>query len=329
MEVLVQPIGQRLDVRHGENLLSALQSHQVPISYSCMSGRCGTCRCKVLEGDIHENGGYEFHNVDHRTDRHVLACQSVVTGNCVIEIPEPDEVVVHTARIIKATVTAVDDLTHDIKLVRLLPAKPLTFSPGQYATLQFTPDHIRPYSMAGLAADTELEFHVRLVPNGRVTSYIQETLKVGDSVRVSGPLGTSYLRTRNSDPILCIAGGTGLAPVISIVRGAMEAGMTNPIRLYFGIRSSRDAYRLDTLRELVRLHPNLQVEVIATFAESSYDLRTGLVTEAVQQDFTDLHGWRAYLCGAPPMVEAATLLLKHKGVKPEHIYADAFYSSGT
>lgn len=328
MEVLVQPLGTRLDVRHGENLLAALVANQVPISHSCMSGRCGTCRCKVIDGELHENGGYAFHNIDHQTHRHVLACQSVVTGNCVIEIPEPDEVVVHTAKIVKATVTAIEDLTHDIRMIRLRPAKALAFSPGQYATLQFTPDHIRPYSMARLASDTALEFHVRLVPDGRVTTYIRDTLKVGDAVRVSGPLGTSYLRTRNGDPILCVAGGTGLAPVLSIVRGAIEAGLANPIRLYFGVRSPRDVYGIEWLQQLSARHPNLQVEVVSTLPGDDADLRTGLVTEAVKQDFADLRGWRSYLCGAPPMVEAATLLLRQKGVKPEHIYADAFYATG-
>ncbi|WP_454738038.1 2Fe-2S iron-sulfur cluster-binding protein [Cupriavidus necator] len=333
MEVLVLPQGQRLDVPHGENLLTALQQNGVPISYSCMAGRCGTCRCRVVDGDIHEAGGYAFHNADHQPERHVLACQSVVTGDCTIEIPEQDEVVVHPARIVKATVTALEDLSHDVRMIRLAPAKPLSFSPGQYAMLQFTPDHIRPYSMARLASDGELEFHVRMVPDGRVTSYIRDTLKAGDTVRVSGPLGTSYLRTRNEDPILCIAGGTGLAPVLSIVRGAIEAGLPNPIHLYFGIRSPRDAYGLHWLDELAQRHPRLRVEVVSTLPGHASDMRsdprTGLVTEAVAQDFSALAGWRAYLCGAPPMVDAATLLLRDKGVRPEHIYADAFYASGT
>lgn len=328
MKVLVMPQGQQLDVRHGENLLTALQAAQIPVSYSCMSGRCGTCRCKVLEGNVDENTGYAFHNVAQGHERQILACQATVTGDCTIEVPEPDEVVVHPAKIVKATVTALADLTHDIRLIRVLPAKPLTFSPGQYATLQFTPDHIRPYSMARIAADTEMEFHVRLVPDGRVTSYIRDTLKVGDTLRISGPLGTSYLRTRNADPILCIAGGTGLAPVLSLVRGAVAAGMTNPIRLYFGVRSPRDVYGIEWLNALAAAHPSLHVELVSTLPGDG-GLRTGHVTEAVNEDFADLRGWRSYLCGAPPMVDAATTLLRQKGVLPEHIYADAFFASGT
>ncbi|WP_064576239.1 2Fe-2S iron-sulfur cluster-binding protein [Cupriavidus gilardii] len=330
MEVRVLPHGQRLDVPQGENLLTALQQHGVPISYSCMAGRCGTCRCRLIEGDVRHavDGNTSNGGIDKQDHRPLLACQSVVMGPCTIEIPEPDEIVVHPARIVRSTVTALADLTHDIKLIRLAPAKPLSFSPGQYAMLQFTPDHIRPYSMARLPGEGELEFHVRMVPDGRVTRYICDRLKVGDTVRVSGPLGTSYLRTRNDDPILCIAGGTGLAPVLAIVRGAIAAGLTNPIHLYFGIRSPRDAYGLDWLNELAQRHPRLRIDVVSTLPGSDRDLRTGLVTEAVEQDYGDLTGWRAYLCGAPPMVEAATVLLRDRGIRPDHIYADAFYASG-
>lgn len=330
MEVRVLPHGQRLDVPQGQNLLSALQQHGVPISYSCMAGRCGTCRCRLVAGDVREGGDDNSRNrldVDQQNGRPLLACQSVVMGPCTIEIPEPDEVVVHPARILKGTVTALADLTHDIKLVRLAPAKPLSFSPGQYAMLQFAPDHIRPYSMAGLADDSELEFHVRLLPGGRVTGYIRAQLKIGDTVRISGPLGTSYLRTRNDDPIICIAGGTGLAPVLAIVRGAIAAGMANPIHLYFGIRSPRDAYGLDWLNELTQRYPRLRIDVVSTLPGHDRDLRTGLVTETVAQDHGKLTGWRAYLCGAPPMVEAATALLRDRGVRDDHIYADAFYAS--
>ncbi|MCD9119515.1 2Fe-2S iron-sulfur cluster-binding protein [Cupriavidus sp. UGS-1] len=330
MEVRVLPHGQRLDVPQGENLLTALQQHGVPISYSCMAGRCGTCRCRLVEGDVRHavDGNTSNGGIGKQDPRPLLACQSVVMGPCTIEIPEPDEIVVHPARIVRSTVTALADLTHDIKLIRLAPAKPLSFSPGQYAMLQFTPHHIRPYSMARLPGEGELEFHVRMVPDGRVTRYICDRLKVGDTVRVSGPLGTSYLRTRNDDPILCIAGGTGLAPVLAIVRGAIAAGLTNPIHLYFGIRSPRDAYGFDWLNELAQRHPRLRIDVVSTLPGSDRDLRTGLVTEAVEQDYGDLTGWRAYLCGAPPMVEAATVLLRDRGVRTEHIYADAFYASG-
>lgn len=328
MEILVHPLQRTLNVSVGVNLLDALREHQIPMSYSCMAGRCGTCRCKIIEGSVLESG-HELQGPLGGRDQYVLACQTFLTESCTIEIPEPDEVVVHPARIIKSTVVGIEDMTHDIKRLLLRPAKPLEFSPGQYAQLQFTPEHIRPYSMAGLCDDSELEFHVRLVSDGRVTGYIANTLKVGDAVRVSGPLGSAYLRRKHTGPMLCVAGGTGLAPILSIIRGVIAEGMVNPIHLYFGVRSPRDIYGAQWLTQLQREHGNLHVHTVVTSGNDSPELRNGLVTDAISQDWSSLKGWRAYLCGAPPMVEAATLLVKQKEIAPEQIYADAFYSSGT
>jgi ferredoxin-NAD(P)+ reductase (naphthalene dioxygenase ferredoxin-specific) len=328
MELVVRPLNRTLYVPPGANLLEVLREHNVPISYSCTAGRCGTCRCKVTRGHLLESGS-ETQTIRVNEGQFALACMSVLTESCEIEVPEPDEVVIHPARVLKATVVALEDMTHDIKRIVLRPAKPLSFSPGQYAQVQFTPNHIRPYSMAGLALDEEMEFHVRLVPGGRVSSYISAELAVGHSVRVSGPLGTAYLREKHSGPMLCVAGGTGLAPILSIVRGAVRAGMANPIHLYFGVRSPRDVYGGNWLEELAREHPNLSVQVVSTSDTTGQSMRTGLVTDAISSDWGDsLKGFRAYLCGSPPMVEAASSLLKQRGIPPEHIYADAFYSSG-
>lgn len=326
MEVIVQPQGKTLVAEPGSNLLQLLISNGVPVSHSCMAGRCGTCRCKVLQGSLRETGR-EAKITNPHEDPHVLACMSTVTGNCAIEIPEPDEVVVHPAKVLKTTVIAVEAVTHDIRRLRLRSSKPWSYSPGQYASLQFTREHIRPYSMAGLCGDDEIEFHVRLVPNGRVTSYIDTQLKVGDSVRLSGPMGTAYLRTRHAGPIICVAGGTGLAPVLSILRGAVAEGMPNPIHVYFGVRTPEDIYGLPWLRQLTSNHPDMHLHIVVSSGATDPEHRRGFVTDVVTEDWSSLNGWRGYLCGSPPMVEAATILLKKRGVPPEHIHADAFYTS--
>ncbi|GLQ49198.1 2Fe-2S iron-sulfur cluster-binding protein [Dyella flava] len=327
MQLVIHPIDRTLSVSPGANLLEVLREHDVPISYSCTAGRCGTCRCKVTHGSVLELGS-QTQGTRVNQGQHVLACMSVLTESCEIEVPEPDEVVIHPARVLKATVTAIEDMTHDIKRIVLRPAKPLSFSPGQYAQIQFMPEHIRPYSMAGLPSDEELEFHVRLVHDGRVSGYIASELAVGQSVRVSGPLGTAYLREKHTGPMLCVASGTGLAPILSIVRGALQAGMTNPIYVYFGARSPRDVYGMHWLEELAHDHPNLSVQVVTTSGATG-QMRSGLVTEAIASDWgNNLKDFRAYLCGSPSMVEAATLLLKQRGISPEHLYADAFYPIG-
>jgi len=307
VEVLVQPLNRILRVEPGANLLQALQAAQIPMSYSCRSGRCGTCRCRVLDGS------------------HVLACQTYITESCTIEIPEPDEVVVHPARIIKATVTSIEALTHDIRRLVLSPAKPIAFSSGQYAQLQFSPGHIRPYSMAGLSTDQQMEFHVRLIPEGRVSSYLARSVKIGDPVKLSGPLGSSYLRSKHIGPILCVAGATGLAPILSIIRGAIAARMENPIHLYFGVRTPRDVYGIQWLESLKRAYPSLLVHFVVASGGDSRVQRCGVVTEAIEHDLRELGSWRAYVCGSPPMVEAVTALVRRLGITADHVYADAFY----
>lgn len=341
MELVVQPHNRILQVSPGANLLDTLRANNIPISYSCMAGRCGTCRCKIISGNLLDTGR-EAKITNPDEGEYVLACTSVLTESCAIEIPEPDEIVTHPARIIKATITAIDDATHDIKIIRMRPAKPLSFSAGQYAMLQFTPEHIRPYSMAGLCTDEELEFHVRLVPDGRVSGYLFNGLKIGDAVRVSGPLGTAYLRHRHAGPMLCVAGGTGLAPILSIIRGIILAGMHNPLHLYFGVRSPRDIYGLAQLQALQQALPSMKIHVVVTTDENngsalhkeidkqiSTGLRTGLVTDAIAQDISNFDGWRAYICGAPPMVEATAALVRQRGIHQQHVYADAFYASAT
>ncbi|MFM2346774.1 MAG: hypothetical protein RL654_1527 [Pseudomonadota bacterium] len=327
MELVIHPLGKSVPVKHGDNLLDVLRAHDVPVSYSCMSGRCGTCHCKVISGQF-LGGSPEAGRPGPDRAAQVLACQAVITGSCTIELPEIDEVVVHPARIVKGTVTAIEDATHDIRRLRIRLAKPLTFSPGQYVTVQFTPEHIRPYSMAGLAEDGEMELHIRRVPGGRVTEHVFEQLAEGAALRISGPLGTAYLRRKHTGPMLCVGGGTGLAPVLSIVRGALQAGMDNPIHLYFGVRSEADLYDIERLRALAEAHPQIRLHIVVATGTDRPGLRSGLVTDAIEQDLPGLDGWRAYLCGAPAMVDALQLLLMRKGLPAEHIHADAFYPSG-
>jgi len=327
MEVSILPLQRTLNVRSGENLLEVLRSNQIPVSYSCMAGRCGTCRCRVVSGRVLVAG--ETHATASAAEgQSVLACQTTLTDDCAIEIPSVDEIVTHPARILKTTVVGIEDLTHDIKRIRLALSKPFDYSPGQYANLQFTPQHIRPYSMAVTANPNEVEFHIRLVPGGRVTSHVANELAVGQSVRLSGPLGTAWLRTKHQAPVVCIAGGTGLAPILAILRGMAEAGMSNPVHVYFGVRSEADLYGLAWLEELKARLANLTVHVIVASSEAQSRYRTAVVTEAVNADWSSMTGWHAYLAGAPAMVDAASLMLQQKGIEPAHIYADAFYATG-
>jgi ferredoxin-NAD(P)+ reductase (naphthalene dioxygenase ferredoxin-specific) len=328
MEVLVQPLQKSIQVAPGANLLDALREAQVPMSYSCMAGRCGTCRCRLVHGEVFDAGRQQQNPLDIQ-DGYVLACQTFLTESCTIEIPEPDEIVVHAALTVKATVRSVEALTPDVRRLVLKPAKPLAWSPGQHAQLQFTPGFMRPYSMAGLELDGSLEFHVRVAPGGRVSGHVANTLRPGDAVKLSGPLGTAYLRRKHDGPMLCVAAGTGLAPILSILRGAVAHGMRNPMHVYVGARSAREVYGLDALAALQRMHPALTLHVVIASGGDRRTQRSGLVTEAIDKDLRELSGWRAYLFGSPPMVEAAAMLVRRKGLEPARIHAEAFYTQPT
>jgi ferredoxin-NAD(P)+ reductase (naphthalene dioxygenase ferredoxin-specific) len=324
LRVLVRPMNRLIKVAPGANLLQALLDAKVPVSHSCMAGRCGTCRCRAFGGEVLEYGG-EATRPLHGDRDFVLACQTYLTEPCTIEIPEADEVVVHPARIAKGSVVSVSALTHDVMRLVIRPNRAIQYSPGQYLSVDFGPSLVRPYSMATLCTEGDCEFHVRVVPNGRVSGHIANHLRIGDSVKLTGPLGTSYLRLKHTGPILCVAGGTGLAPILAIIRGAIVEGLRNPIRLYFGVRSPADIYGLRWLEELRRAHPSLDLQVVCASGGDPRKQRTGLVTTAIESDTPRLEGWCAYVCGSPPMVEAVTLLIKHLGIEPARVYADAYY----
>lgn len=324
MDVLVKPSNKKIAISANSNLLEALIAHEIPISYSCLAGRCGTCRCKVLEGSITGPSAAEGRLA--QSGHYVLACQSRVHADSIVEIPEPDEIIRHPTKTLKATVSSYEPLSTDVRRLRLKTDKAFSYSPGQFANLTFwQKDGTRPYSMAGIESDHELEFHIRLVPDGRVTAKLDETLKVGSVIKLNGPLGASYLRRKNTNPMLCVATGTGLAPMLSIIRGALESGMPNNINLIFGARSENELYHLEHLAQLAKQYKNFHYRICALHGVSQKLYFQGLVTEAIIKYFPSLQDWRVYLAGAPAMVEAALLVCVKRGAHVEHVYADAFY----
>lgn len=314
MRVTVSPLNKDINVEAGSNLLESLLANDIPISYSCMSGQCNTCQCTLTSAS---NAGSK-----------VLACMTQLETDCSIEIPEVDEIVTHPAKKLKGTVTSIEQQTHDIIKIKLKTNKPLEFTAGQYALLEFAPDAKRPYSMAGLDQDDELEFHIRIVPGGRVTPKLAETLRVGDIVKVAGPRGASYLRKANSDPILCIAGGTGFAPMLSVARGALEAGLQNDVFFYFGVRTIKDVYGIDILERLSNEYKNFSYKIVISESGDESSYAQGFVTDIVKDDFDTFADWRIYLAGPPPMVEAAQALVVEKNATLANVYADAFYATG-
>jgi CDP-4-dehydro-6-deoxyglucose reductase/ferredoxin-NAD(P)+ reductase (naphthalene dioxygenase ferredoxin-specific) len=180
--------------------------------------------------------------------------------------------------------------------------------------------------MANTPDEPELVFHVRRMPGGRTSRYVAEQLKIGDKVKVSGPLGIAYLRERHAGPVLLIAGGSGLAPIQSIASTLLGGGCKQPVTLYFGVRGERDLYHEAMLKDLAAHHSSFKYHVVLSEQKGDGGRRHGLVHEAVDADLISTENLMAYLAGPPVMVEAATALLGTRGLAPRQIHADAFYN---
>lgn len=224
-------------------------------------------------------------------------------------------------------VESLDDLTHDIKRVRLRGAggARLHFRAGQYASVTFPGQQPRDYSLASLPGETVLEFHIRRMVQGSASHFVSDRLEPGDPVTVAGPLGDGYLRETHAGPILGIAGSSGLAPIGCIVEAALTRGARQPVSLYFGARTEKDIYMEDRFTALAARHANFTYVPVLSETEGPTARRQGYVHAAVSADFTDLTGHAAYLAGPPAMVEAALPALLAGGMLAGDIHADAFY----
>ncbi len=230
-------------------------------------------------------------------------------------------------RRLTARVAGIEDATHDIRILRLVPVEgaPLAFRAGQYARLGFGALPPRDYSMANRPGEPHLEFHIRNVGDG-ASGYVAHRLATGEEVTVEGPLGDAYLREDHDGPVIAIAGGSGLAPMKSIVETALGRGGTQPVHFYFGARDERDIYLEGRLRELEAAHPQFRFVPVLSEPSRPTARRQGLVGDAVAADFPSIAGAKAYLAGPPAMVEAAIDLLRARGMAPADIHADPFYS---
>lgn len=328
-----------VDAESGDTILDAFLAAGVGFSYSCQAGNCGTCRCELIQGDILELEHSEHAlSPEDRARGIILACRSQVWGDTVVRKLDEEEFIVHPSRVLSCRVASLDRLTHDIWRLRLdiEAGGPFTFTAGQYARLafDFAPGKARDYSMANRPDEAVLEFHIRQMPEGSVSARLGERLAVGDAVRVSGPLGTSYLRRQHPGGVIAIAGGSGLAPIRSIVSSLRAARDERPVHVYFGARAERDVYSEAELRAWVEGHAGSSAHVVLSDAEAALGAhagprRFGLVTDAVDADFPHFEGFKAYLAGPPPMVEAATALLRRKGMPLRDIHADAFHPAAT
>lgn len=327
--VTVHDAGRTIEVDAGETILDAALLAGIEYPCGCQSGMCGSCKSHLFSGTVDMLPYADVVLSDEeRSDGLILACRAVPQVDCEVGWYVPDEVAAHPRRTVDCRVADTEMVAADVCRVRLdvVEGRRLAFSAGQYASLTFGGFPPRDFSMANRPLDPQLEFHVRRLVDGRVSAWVAEELKRGDTVRLDGPFGNAHLRRKHGGPIVAVAGSTGLAPILSIVETALSIGMTQPIRLYFGARDTAHLYAVDRLSALARAHDNLEVEIVLSEPGGDTAHRRGLVTDAVAADNASLDGAKAYVAGPPAMVEAALELFVSRGVARRDCHADAFFT---
>ncbi len=327
--ITVRQFDAPLDVGTGDTILQTALDAGLQYPHGCQSGNCGACKSRLYSGEVEMSPYSEFALTEAEKESGlILACRSVPWSDCEVAYLEQDEVVAHPLRKLTCTVRELDRMTHDIIRMRLSieAGGPFDFTAGQFAQVKFGNLPPRDYSMANRPGGELLEFHIRRIPGGAVSAHVNTELKVGDTVHIDGPHGISYYRAKHTGPIVALAGGSGLAPIKSIVEEALAQGAGQPIHMYFGVRDERDLYLQDHFSDLAARHPNLSFIPVLSEPSGKTPHRTGYLADVVAADFTDLDGAKVYLAGPPIMVETCVERVHERGTADEDCHADAFYT---
>lgn len=321
-----------IEARGGKPLLTTLKDGKVFIPSACGGrGSCGLCKCKVVggAGEILPTE-LPWLNEQERKENVRLSCQLKVKADMQVEI-DPDLLYVREFR---TKVTGWKKLTHDIIELQLKLEDPdsMDYKAGQFVQIE-TPEYdltdepvYRAYSMSSVpSSHNTIEMEVRLVPDGICTTYVHNHLKLGDAMTVNGPYGDFHL-TNSDKEMICIAGGSGMAPLKSILYDMREKGIKRKATYFFGAKSKRDLFLLD---EMTQLEKDLDAfKFVPALSEplpdDEWHGETGLITEIVDRHTGDLAHAEAYLCGSPFMIDACIIVLKNHGMQEQNIFYDKF-----
>ncbi|MGH8595207.1 MAG: 2Fe-2S iron-sulfur cluster-binding protein [Gammaproteobacteria bacterium] len=331
--VTAEPSGRQFTVARNQSILEAALAQGIAFPHSCTVGTCGSCKCRLLSGKIREiaNFGYVL-SAEELQNQVILACQAAAKTDLTLEVPGLSDKQLHPAQDFNGVVREITDLTHDIKRITLELDRPLYFDAGQYAHLT-VPEvwGARAYSFAippAAEGNAQVSFFIRRIPGGAFTEWLFDTDRSGQSFEVHGPTGNFWLRPSRA-PMIGIAGGSGLAPLLSILRDAVARQVGRPCTVLFGARAERDLYALDELAEIGRGWNgsfNFLPVLSDLPADSTWTGARGLVTAQIDRACAGLlvDDAEAYLCGPPPMVDAAIGELTARGLAPQNIHFDKF-----
>lgn len=336
--VTLRPSGRQFEVDSTESVLEAALKHEgCVLPYGCRNGTCGTCMGRLVEGAIEYPGRDTPPGIRPRdaAENRILLCQAQARGDLVVEIREVDAARDVVVKNLPCRVISRQQLAPDVmRLYLKLPStERLQFLAGQYIDILLKDGRRRSFSLANPPhADEYLELHVRQVPGGEFTGFVFEGLRDKAILRFQGPLGTFVLREDSLRPIIMMAGGTGFAPIKSMLEHAFHVGVKRPIHVYWGARARQDLYLNELVEGWVEKHANLRYTPVLSEAqpEDAWRGRSGWVHEAVLADLDDLSAHEVYMSGPPPMIDAAREAFVAHGLPREHLYFDSFeYAADT
>jgi benzoate/toluate 1,2-dioxygenase reductase component len=313
-----------IDCDADEKVSDAAFRQKINVPMDCRDGVCGTCKCKCEEGS-YKLGDYleDAMTEAEAEERHVLTCQMTPTSDCVVNIPASSLACKTGAQSVAAEVIAVDRLSETSFRLRVRPERAPEFLPGQYVSVSIPgTGETRAYSFSSHPGADEASFLIRNIPGGMMSTYLAERAKPGDRLDLTGPMGAFYLRPVTR-PLLFLAGGTGLAPFLSMLELLAESGTDQPVRMFYAVTRDSDLVELDRLNDLAAKLPGLTLHTIVADAASGHP-KKGFVTDHLSAE--DL--WEGvadvYLCGPPPMVEAVRAHLVKVGIMPVTFHFEKF-----
>lgn len=328
--VTIQPSGKTITVNADETILTAALRQHAVLAYNCRNGLCGTCKNKLLNGSVsYDQAELKGLSDADREQGLILCCQAKPNEDVVIEAELIDAVSDIDIRTVPCRVASMKQLAHDVMQLQLkLPeGMGLIFLPGQYINFLLSNGEERSFSIASAAADNEMiELHIRHVPGGLFTDHVFNNMQEKDMLRFRGPLGTFFLRQELTGPIIFMAGGTGFAPIKSILQQMFSQPQQRDIFFYWGVRAQQDLYLHDLVtqrhQQFDRFH---YIPVLSEpMDKDNWQGRRGWVHDAVIEDHPDLSDFSVYASGPPPMILAAKPAFSAIGLQADHMFYDSF-----
>ena len=313
----------------GQSVLEACLAAGLPMPYNCRSGECAECRAVLLSGSVDESPGADpavFTDADRRKGR-ILTCLCAPTSDIALDIVLRDGTSAPRIEHVSAIVSRIERVSASVVQVALDCPRDIAYRAGQY--FEWIVPGIAPnryFSAATAPGRAELAFDVRLYPGGAIGGLVQSALVEGDSLEIAGPYGHFGFTANDHRPAICVAGGTGLAPVKAMIEDELQKKSGRRIRLLYGARRRKDLYDIGLL-DAWAARPGDFSYAIALSAEpegSDWAGPRGTVTGLLAETVYDGFGAEAFLCGPPAMIDAAMPVLEDIGLEPDDIHADRF-----